>query len=594
LILNLKSRLLLIMAPKALIRQPDAVVSWDAYTAFNVTGRFSRGMNCYGINKQGRRCAWGIPEIKYDGLRQILDYVETQPPQEAAKYLRDIASLSLCQDFHQNQAYDLEDEWREMLKKIPHTVAKGPTPEEKLQESIKEAQDGIKKGKILQEVKAKLGQYKAEAEKYEGQLLTERQTFEVERKRLTTLQNDTIQKYEAQLTSLENKLGGQLHAARQEVEIERQKSQDLEVSKDQSSKKIKNLEGRNLFHARNIKALEFAAALLRKEKEQMKEKSVEQEKELALKTTSIDTLLTAKTALLKDVEGLKSELEASKSTVEKLKATAKEAEWSEKSLSDQAQYLQTSLDEERKFNAGLLATETDLLDKLNKVRAEMATRVAEAGDRDDEVKRLTKTNSELVVERDTLQTRLDSAERKLALYRGEGSDVLKEIDQLKLLNACLTTEKATIQTNLGLKETELVTRQDEVTALIKDVNRLKLSNSGLTSERQTLQTRLGSTESHLATRQQEVATLAEEVKNLKTANSRLADERKTLQTKLGIEEGELSSLLQQLQLLNEQNEAARQRPFRFMTKCWVEKVRRSRKKNRLENISSREEGSVAI
>jgi len=548
-------------------------------------------MNCYGINKQGRRCAWGIPEIKYDDLRRILDYVETQPPQEAAKYLRDIASLSLCQDFHQNQAYDLEDEWREMLKKIPYTVATGPTPEEKLQESIKEAQDAIKKGKILQ---VELRQYKAEAEKYEVQLLTERQTFEVERKRLTTLQNDTIQKYEAQLTGLENKLGGQLHAARQEVEIERQKSQDLEVGKDQSSKKIKNLEERNLVHARNIKALEFAAAMLRKEKEQMKEKLVEQEKELAFKTTSIDTLLTAKTALLKDVESLKSELEASKSTVEKLKATAKEAEWSEKSLSDQAQDLQTSLDEERKFNAGLLVTETDLLDRLDKVRAEMATRIAEAGDKDDEVKRLTKTNSELVVERDTLQTGLDSAERELAVYRGEGNAVLKEIDQLKLLNAGLTTEKATLQTNLGLKETELVTRQEEVTALIKDVNRLKLSNSGLASERQTLQTRLGGAESQLATRQQEVATLAEEVKNLKTASSRLAGERETLQTKLGIEEGELSSLFQQLQLSNEQNEAARQRPFRFMTNCWMEKVRRSRKKNTLGNISSHEGGSVAI
>jgi hypothetical protein len=112
-------------------RSLDSQRLWDAYTAFNVTGRYARGMNCYGTNRHGRRCNWDISRHKYEELRRILDYIETQPPRDAEEYLRDIARVCLCQDFHQGQAGGLVTTWESMLKDIPYAgdndMTKPPT-----------------------------------------------------------------------------------------------------------------------------------------------------------------------------------------------------------------------------------------------------------------------------------------------------------------------------------------------------------------------------------------------------------------------------------------------------------------------------------
>ncbi|CZR56454.1 uncharacterized protein PAC_06342 [Phialocephala subalpina] len=448
----------------ALLLQPNSTPTWDAYTSFNVTGRFSRGMNCIGINRHGRRCAWDIPKVKYDDLRRILDWVETQPPQDAEKYLRDIASLSLCQDFHQNQSYDFVEDWRAMLKKIPYAVAEtGPTLEEKFQR--------------LQEKSVEWQKTKASLEAQ-------------------------VDKYKAQLSSLEVSLGGQLHIDRQNLEAERQKVEALQIDRDnrlvEASKKIeymkeeiKGVKEEIRIYGQNIADLESTVVLSTKQKEKMKQQIAEQEAELKTRSENIEILENAKlsllqkvdnlsflledgketlqeaqeksetvenmnSSLLREIKNLNSQLEESKRTIEALEAGAAEAEIKERKLSDRARNLQTYLEEERKVKADL---EETLSDKLQSLDAELATRTGSAA------------------------------------------------------------------------------------ALSKEVDRLKKENGGVLGEKE------------------------------------------ILQANLDLGEGELARLLEQLRLSNQRNEDARKRPFRFMTKCWLEKVQTNRKKDTLNEFA---------
>ncbi|RDL32603.1 uncharacterized protein BP5553_09059 [Venustampulla echinocandica] len=93
-----------------------AARKWDAYKSLNITGRDSCGMTCVGMNRFGKRCRWDISAASYDKIRVMFDAMEGRPPKEATKSLKELAVLSLCLDFHQNQANKVVDQWQSAVK----------------------------------------------------------------------------------------------------------------------------------------------------------------------------------------------------------------------------------------------------------------------------------------------------------------------------------------------------------------------------------------------------------------------------------------------------------------------------------------------
>jgi len=102
------------------IRHPSLVphqvqmppIKWDAYRSFNITSRDSDGMTCVGTANYGNRCRWDISDGKFSQICSILDDLETRAPVNALSSLESLARLSLCEEYHQGQAYDKVAEWR--------------------------------------------------------------------------------------------------------------------------------------------------------------------------------------------------------------------------------------------------------------------------------------------------------------------------------------------------------------------------------------------------------------------------------------------------------------------------------------------------
>jgi hypothetical protein len=84
---------------------------WDAFKGLNITSRDSDGMTCVGTNRYGQRCRWDISSASFNKIRDLLNALEAQPPNEALDSLYGLAGLCLCQNFHQDQAYQMVDKW---------------------------------------------------------------------------------------------------------------------------------------------------------------------------------------------------------------------------------------------------------------------------------------------------------------------------------------------------------------------------------------------------------------------------------------------------------------------------------------------------
>lgn len=87
---------------------------WDPYRVLSIANRDSNMMYCVGRVQRhpGSRCRWDIPNEKFNQIRLILRSMETRPPSEAYNFLSQLAWLGLCSQYHQNQTYSVEMEWR--------------------------------------------------------------------------------------------------------------------------------------------------------------------------------------------------------------------------------------------------------------------------------------------------------------------------------------------------------------------------------------------------------------------------------------------------------------------------------------------------
>ncbi|PMD47702.1 hypothetical protein L207DRAFT_506670 [Hyaloscypha variabilis F] len=111
-----------------------APIEWDAYRGLNITGRDDTGATCVGNNRYGKRCRWDIPHDKFLQVRRILDEFETNAPAKAIPSLGRLASLSLCQDWHQGQAYEKIGEWQDAIEEATEAYQKGSDLKEKNRE----------------------------------------------------------------------------------------------------------------------------------------------------------------------------------------------------------------------------------------------------------------------------------------------------------------------------------------------------------------------------------------------------------------------------------------------------------------------------
>jgi len=107
---------------------------WDAYQTLNITNRHDYGMTCVGLNRYGKRCRWDIPDDKYERVYSILDELETKAPSDAASSFSRLAQLSLCQDWHQNQAFTKIREWTTAVQEATQFYDSSSGLEDKIQE----------------------------------------------------------------------------------------------------------------------------------------------------------------------------------------------------------------------------------------------------------------------------------------------------------------------------------------------------------------------------------------------------------------------------------------------------------------------------
>jgi chromosome segregation ATPase len=118
-----------------------APIKWDAYRSLNITSRDSGGTTCVGNNRYGKRCRWDIPGKKYSQICFILDEFETKAPAKAISSLDRLAQLSLCEEYHQDQAFEKIDEWEVAIQEATKFYESGTGMKEKnreLKEKLKE------------------------------------------------------------------------------------------------------------------------------------------------------------------------------------------------------------------------------------------------------------------------------------------------------------------------------------------------------------------------------------------------------------------------------------------------------------------------
>lgn len=91
---------------------------WDPYQVLDVYPN-SRNSSCVGLAKTtGRRCRWSFYSEQYGdsqiatAVRQLDSMAAVHPSNVTPAQLHSLAQNTLCRDFHQGQAYDVEREWR--------------------------------------------------------------------------------------------------------------------------------------------------------------------------------------------------------------------------------------------------------------------------------------------------------------------------------------------------------------------------------------------------------------------------------------------------------------------------------------------------
>ncbi|KAE8447883.1 hypothetical protein EG329_010112 [Mollisiaceae sp. DMI_Dod_QoI] len=507
-----------------------ATRKWDAYAAFDVTGRHSRGMNCIGENRHGRRCAWDIPNEKYVELRRLLDHIETKSPREAEGFLRDIASLSLCQDFHQNQAYGFMADWRAMLQDIAARIPAGPTVEER--------------NKFLEE------RFTAD-QKEKGDLqvqLEQSKTRAVDQ--VLAISQQLKDQYNSKVEALSTEIREQVIA-----ETNAKMQQYVQLAAAAEGKKVRNelVENLEKLNADLLKQLEKGQML--------------------------------NADLLKQVD-------SDAATMGSLNSQLRQADTDRKKQLDDAELLRAEIEAERKNSQNLtiqlgyskLENRKDT-DALIMVEEELATERSTSHKLGEEVDRLKVANTQLAEEKETLEAATHKLGEEVERLKAENASLEEELFDENELYVRAREELSVSENNLSIAKSDASKAAEtlaETLKLLEDSRRefantqsemeskLKKATETAAEKQAELERKMKEATETAAQKQAELERKLEDALSTSTQKQQEMELKlKETTTTSTLAQNELSTQLSTILL---QHERARSRPIRFMLKSYVQKL----------------------
>jgi len=97
--------------------------------------------------QMGNAMPVGHSSKKFSQICSILDEFETKAPADAISSLESLARLSLCEDYHQGQAFEKIDEWEVAIEEATQFYESGRG----LKEKNRELKDMLKEERLKRE-----------------------------------------------------------------------------------------------------------------------------------------------------------------------------------------------------------------------------------------------------------------------------------------------------------------------------------------------------------------------------------------------------------------------------------------------------------
>ena len=313
-------------------------------------------MTCVGNTRYGKRCRWDIPDKKFSQICSILDEFETKAPANAISSLKHLAQLSLCEEYHQGQAFEKIDEWEVAIQEATQFYESG--------EGMKEKNRELKK--MLKEERSE----RVELErKFEAEMSRRKQELK------------SISSMSMEVSSLRAKLKQSETEARdsKEVALKMSKSYDKCVAEMEERVSILRAEW-NDKHQNMTTTLQKEAQTVRSISSELKKLKaseiilVNQASELALQ---LETELHAKSTLqseliqikserdsaLSQKDEFKSQLEIAAEKIDRIGFSLQEAEAARDMLSEEEQRLHTRLSTKDQALKGISDAKAQLEEK---------------------------------------------------------------------------------------------------------------------------------------------------------------------------------------------------------------------------------------
>lgn len=323
-------RSLLLHQTLTLIESTMASREWDAYSSLNITSGDSYRITCVGMNRKGKRCGWEFRGRYYNDICALLNAMERRPPMEAIKSLKELARLSLCQDWHQNQAYTVVGQWESAIMEVTEEYEMGLRRKIHVQAGPRELQ--------------------AEIERLRVQLANEQRT--------------TQQRYEDQEKQTEEYRRAFLESERKVGNLEEEKTKILRQHEENSATSSRLVNG---FYARSIEYQESLSqkaqtierttaerdnlraelVTLKSQLSQLNERSIHMGQE-------IDRATTEHVNLSMQVENLTRELDLESKTFSKYQSDLLQTRTHRDILAKEVDDLRSQLDMERHKSSGLI------------------------------------------------------------------------------------------------------------------------------------------------------------------------------------------------------------------------------------------------
>ena len=107
-------------------------------------------MTCVGTTIYKKRCRWDIPYGRFLHVRRMLDDFETKAPEKATGSLKRLARLCLCEEYHQNQSFEVINKWEDAIEEATKFYEKGQDLKERNRELMRALKEEITKRVVLE------------------------------------------------------------------------------------------------------------------------------------------------------------------------------------------------------------------------------------------------------------------------------------------------------------------------------------------------------------------------------------------------------------------------------------------------------------